>query len=80
MNKKTKYFSIFDGEDYIHTGRNSTSKSECIKAGIDFLYQDDSKDHFTAREGSVETQESILNGLGYSIEEHDELISSPEDL
>jgi len=63
-------FSIWDGEDYLYTGRNSKTKDECIQAGIDFVFEDSEE---VIEEGaSFGTKELRLNGAGYIIEEHTE--------
>lgn len=72
------YYSILEmdsGGSYLHTGRNSKSKAECINDGIDFLYSDESsEEHELARLSSIETKENILLGAGYIIDEHEELL------
>lgn len=73
------YYSILEKDSsgsYLHTGRNSKTKEECINDGIDFLYSDESdEDHELARLSSTETKENILLGAGYIIDQHEEPLS-----
>lgn len=73
------YYSLqYSDGSYLHTGRNSTSKEECINDGIDFLYDesqvDEKEDSIYAKQASIETKENILMIAGYTVELHEELI------
>lgn len=72
------YYSIFDGSDYLHTGRNSQTREQCIQEGIDFVFE--GSEEVIAEGTSIETKELLLNNAGYKIEEHQEKITDYLDL
>lgn len=73
------YYSLqYSDGSYLHTGRNSSTREECINEGIDFLYDesqvDEKEDSEIAKNSSIETKEGILLDAGYSVDEHVELL------
>lgn len=71
------FYSIFDlqTQNYLHSGRNSKTREEVIKAGIDYLTSDwDEEDIKNLPEREYE---EILNGFEFQIDEHKEEL--PED-
>lgn len=72
-------FSVFDKESgvYMHTGRNSATREECVRDVVEFTCQDMSEDSDAdiLMTSSIDDQEGYLLQMGYVVEEHDELIT-----
>jgi hypothetical protein len=69
-------FSLFDGSDYLNSGLNSTTKEDCVKAGIDYFY-DAYEDENTqiAKSASIDIQETILEtSFDVTVQEHDNVL------
>lgn len=72
------YYSIFDGEDYLNTGRNSQTREQCIQDGIDFVFE--GSEEVIAEGTSIQSKEILLNNAGYTIVEHQEEITDYLDI
>ena len=75
MIKKT-YFSLFQEDDFLYSGRNSATKKQAIDAGVDYVLSDNSnteKENKQILALSDERKESWLNGAAnITVEQHEE--------
>lgn len=73
INNKKIYFSLFQENDYLETGKNSKNRKEAILAGINYV-KNDSTAPYRLERMNLKDKEAYLSSMGIIIDEHNEPI------
>lgn len=75
------YYSIYDKETetFLHTGRNSKTKTECVNDCIDFMSNGmETEDVEILNNSRMSEKIDFLNTYNYIVEKHDTLIKDDD--